>query len=112
MMSSHATVEGGGGGETVTCESRSTKTTKPATARGSDQSQKKGPNPNKPRICKKRGKKKKSNQNCCQGAIRTRPSENEEKPKSPKRRQGKRTSKRANQNVVRLHDPGEGCDGS
>ena len=65
MMSSHTTVEKGGGGETVTCESRSMKTTKPATARGSDQAPKKGPNPNKPRRYKKRKKKKKVNQNCC-----------------------------------------------
>ena len=96
MMSSHTIVEGGHGGETVTCESRSMKTTKPATARGSDQAPKKGPNPNKPKRYKKRGKKKKENQNCCQGAIRTRPSESEEKPKSPKDKEEDKESAQAN----------------
>ena len=59
------------------------KTTKPATARGSNQAPKKGPNPNKPRRYKKKGKTKKVNQNCCQGTIKTGPMKEEEKPKSP-----------------------------
>ena len=96
MMSSHTIVEGGGGEETVTCESRSMKTTKPATARGSDEQQKKGPNTNKPRRYKKRGKKKKFNQKGSQGAKRTRPSENEEKPKSPKDKEEDKESAQAN----------------
>ena len=94
MMSSHATVEGGGGGETVTCESRSTKTTKPATARGSIQAPNKGPNPNRPKRHRRKGKKKKVNQNCCQGAIRTTPLEDEEKPKNLKNKEEERKGKR------------------
>ena len=82
MMSSHTTVEQGGGEETVTCESRSMKTNKTSTARWSDQTQGKGPNPNKPRRYRKRKNKGKENPNCYQGTIRTGPLDREKKPKS------------------------------
>ena len=59
------------------------KTTEPATARWSNQAPKKGPNPNKPRRYKKKGKTKKVSQNCCIGTTRIGPMEKEEKPKSP-----------------------------
>ena len=87
MMSSHTTVEKGGGGETVTCESRSMKTTEQATARWSNQAPRKGPNPNKPRRYKKKGKTEKVSQNCCIGTTRIGPMGKEEKPKSPKNKE-------------------------
>ena len=89
MMSSHTTVEKGGGGETVTCESRSMKTAEQATARWSNQAPRKGPNPNKPRRYKKKGKTKRVSQNCCQGTIKTRPIEKRRSQKAQKTKKKK-----------------------
>ena len=88
------------------------KTTEPATARWSNQAPKKGPNPNKPRRYKKKGKTKKVSQNCCIGTTRIVPMEKEEKPKSPKNKEEEGRGAQRNYDVVRLKVLLPGCHSS